>query len=112
MLKSKDDFMRETIAARNRWNEEYSHERTIELRFNIIGFIVVSALVQYFYPPLTVATVIAWVGISIYSKLISIYYIILETGNSQLHYYNDIRLTAREIYTTIQENRDSQKQRK
>lgn len=97
MLSDKEEYTEVRSQGSQQMESLFLHERKVELWFHILALVFVIAITQYFYPALTIPIVLAWVGISINSKLVAVYYIIKQIGNIHTGYYEELRNIGREL---------------
>lgn len=97
MLRAKEEYTEARVQGSQQMENLFFYERKFELWVHVVAFVIIIAITQYFYPAFTVPIVVAWVGVSINSKLIAVYYIIKQIGNIHTGYYEELRNIGREI---------------
>lgn len=66
-------------------------ERKVETIIHIVALTIIVAVTQFFYPTLTLPLVVVWLGITINSKLIAVYYMIKMATNVHTGYFEEMR---------------------
>lgn len=108
MLDAKEEYEKVRVRDSKEMERLLVHERKVELWVHVIALMIVISATQFLYPALSIPVVVAWVGISINSKLIAIYYIVKQVGIVHTTYHEELKNIGREMLADKSKNAEEE----